>query len=221
MRTTFAVAALIGLAYAQSYNNSGPKSRYNPYGRVSPKPDTTPDPDNDEEAPEQCKDKIDSLEADLNTVETTCDDQSSTLAGLQAMLLAQSATVQPITEQIYANQGTIAFSQETNNRQVALLGDVGDSDDTPDPLSLSGRLNALEVALTGDAMGLADMLEMLQTTITEYNTTLDSIEAEETRLNEIMTTINANSEKVAILNAPLMDAQTGSISLLTDDTTAA
>ena len=157
MRTTFTLAALIGLAYAQSYNNNNnsahPKSRYNPYG--SPKPDPTPD--NDEDAPEECKDKIDSLEADLNTVEKTCDDQSSTLAGLQAMLLAQSATVQPITDQIYANQSAIAFSTENNNRQTTLIGDS----ENPDALSLSGRLSALEESLSGDSEGLAEMLDTL------------------------------------------------------------
>ena len=79
MRTAFSVAVLMGLTYAQrSYSSSG---RFNPYG-VKPNPGPGPDPDNGDNRPEECKEKIDKLESDLDTVETTCDDQRGTLAGL-------------------------------------------------------------------------------------------------------------------------------------------
>ena len=78
MRTAFSVAVLMGLTYAQRSYSSG---RFNPYG-VKPNPGPGPDPDNGDNRPEECKEKIDKLESDLETVETTCDDQRGTLAGL-------------------------------------------------------------------------------------------------------------------------------------------
>ena len=47
------------------------------------------------------------------------------------------------------------------------------------------------------------------------------IEAEEARLNAIMKIVNSNTDKVAILDAPLSDGTVGSIALLEDDTTSA
>ena len=72
------------------------------------------------------------------------------------MLAAQSTTIGPITEQIYANQSAIAFSKSNNERQDMLIGD----ESAPDPLSLLGRIDALEATLSS-ADGLETMLQEL------------------------------------------------------------
>ena len=111
MRTAFSVAVLLGLTYAQ-YNSRA--RSFNPYAPVKPAP--TPDEDEDTR-PEDCKTKLEGLDADLKEAEKTCTEQRATLAGLTAMLGAQSTTIGPITEQIYANQSAIAFSKTNNERQ--------------------------------------------------------------------------------------------------------
>ena len=68
MRTAFAVVALLGLTTAQTYNN---RAFLNPYQRKQQHQNTTPDEDL---RPEECKTKIDSLVADIDVVETTCDE---------------------------------------------------------------------------------------------------------------------------------------------------
>ena len=113
MRTAFSVAVLLGLTYAQSYSRG---RSFNPYAPVKPTPTPTPD-DDDDSRPEDCKTKIELLDGDLKEAEGTCTEQRATLAGLTAMLGAQSTTIGPITEQIYANQSAIAFSKTNNERQ--------------------------------------------------------------------------------------------------------
>ena len=151
MRTAFSVAVLLGLTYAQSYSRG---RNFNPYSPTKSTP--APEPEDEDTRPEDCKAKIESLDGDLDTAESTCTDQRATLAGLTAMLGAQSTTIGPITEQIYANQSAIAFSKSNNERQDMLIGD-GDS---PDPLSLLGRIDALEMTLASED-GLESMLQML------------------------------------------------------------
>ena len=201
MRTAFSVAVLLGLTYAQ-YNS---RSRnFNPYSKAK----SNQEPEDEDTRPEDCKAKIESLDGDLDEAESTCTDQRATLAGLTAMLAAQSTTIGPITEQIYANQSAIAFSKSNNERQDMLIGD----EDAPDPLSLLGRIDALEATLSS-ADGLETMLQELQNTIDEYNSTIAEIEAQEEKLNGIMETVMANTEAVELLGDDTM-TMAGSVSLL-------
>ena len=205
MRTAFSVAVLLGLTYAQSYSRG---RNFSPYSPTK----STPEPEDEDTRPEDCKAKIESLDGDLDTAESTCTDQRATLAGLTAMLGAQSTTIGPITEQIYANQSAIAFSKSNNERQDMLIGD----DANPDPLSLLGRIDALEETLSS-VDGLETMLQMLQSTIDEYNTTIAEIEEQEEKLNGIMETVMANTEAVELL-AEGSGTMAGSVSLLVAQT---
>ena len=76
-------------------------------------------PSRDKVVTHQPRDRLvlEGLDADLKEAESTCTEQRATLAGLTAMLGAQSTTIGPVTEQIYANQSAIAFSKTNNERQ--------------------------------------------------------------------------------------------------------
>ena len=58
------------------------------------------------------------------------------------------------------------------------------------------------------------MLEMLQATILQYNTTIEGIEEEEARLMTIMMTVMENNSIVETLGDPLSNNTVGSIELL-------
>lgn len=65
------------------------------------------------------------------------------------------------------------------------------------------------------------MLEMLQATILEYNTTIEGIEEEEARLMTIMMTVMENNSIVETLGDPLSNNTVGSIELLESEVTQA
>lgn len=65
------------------------------------------------------------------------------------------------------------------------------------------------------------MLEMLQATILEYNTTIEGIEEEEARLMTIMMTVMENNSIVDTLGDPLSNNTIGSIELLESEVTQA
>lgn len=65
------------------------------------------------------------------------------------------------------------------------------------------------------------MLEMLQATILEYNTTIEGIEEEEARLMTIMMTVMENNSIVDTLGDPLSNNTIGSIELLESEVSQA
>ena len=65
------------------------------------------------------------------------------------------------------------------------------------------------------------MLEMLQATILQYNTTIEGIEEEEARLMTIMMTVMENNSIVETLGDPLSNNTVGSIELLESQVTQA
>lgn len=115
MKTTiFSVAALYGLAAAQNY-------QFNPWGpdpgRQQPPAPPTPEPEPEDTRPEDCKTKTDELKTQLTGemgIEAECDTQATSLAMLQAMLTAQSTTINPLVQDVNSNQSQIAFFTENN-----------------------------------------------------------------------------------------------------------
>ena len=119
MRTFFSVAALVGLSAAQNY-------QFNPWGNNGyPTPTPTPDPEPEDTRPEDCKEKTDELETQLEGIETECDTSKNSLAMLQAMLDAKSSTINPLVQGVNTNESTIKFCETTNTQQQALIDSLG------------------------------------------------------------------------------------------------